>query len=297
MGILTWVIYGIIGLAFIWLFYQNAQGLKVNLIVYEWRNKKRHFGGVIKGVMRKRYPDSIEKSIVFKYKKTKHVVNVPEERAFLSDMKGIYTLQVVVDQNGNVEFIMPTDEVYETKNVKVEIIERNEKGDIIYEDVYVQDPATGEPMLERVKNKDGSDAFDKEGFPLFQPIKERRPVKQIVYEKVEAPVAADRIIKSDRKLYYLNKKEEIRQKYKQEEKKNWLQQNAVLLILVFVTLLTIYFSYKHIQTITSDLKDTNTAFMDRLTKMIEQPQQITNLVNSDKNEPKPEGYGEKVENP
>lgn len=281
--------YVIVLLFFAYMFFMNSGGQRVEIILYKWINRKRIFAGTIKGIIKKRYKDNTEEMLNFKANKKSLWSHVPDNEFFLTNLKGIYTLHAVIDANNNISFIKPDDTIYqkEVKKFTEPLLDKNGKN--IFDEVYILDE-NNELILEPMK-ENGKFVYDKEtNEQIFIPKIEKKMKMHIKEKEIETPSSYDHIIESDRKLYYLNKKEEIRQKFKREESKSLWQTIAPIAMIGIIVIATVYLSYKHIKQIGDDFANERKSFLVQLANTIREDPSKINPLNNDK----PENYGQEA---
>jgi hypothetical protein len=286
--------YLVVILGFAYMLFFKQTGKNINVVLYRWINRKRYFSGIIKGVIKKQFNDSLDEKLMFIAGKKKVWVNTPDSEYFITDTKGTLTIHCVIDPADNVSFIKPDHSTYNLKTIREQVPLLDSRGNKQYTEVYIKDD-NGEPELEMVMEA-GKPLLDENGDAIYRPKKGKKLLTKMIERKIEEPLVYDKQIASDRKLYYLNKKEEITRKFKREEQKTLWQQLAPMAMIGIIILSTTYLSYKHLKEIGTDISDKQQNFFQNLVEQVRTDTPTVEDVKAKEEEKgKPPDYGEKVD--
>lgn len=291
MNYWIFLIYGAVIIFFIWKIFFAPKGQKVKIILYRWVNKKRIFDKVVIGIIRKRIKDSPEEQLFIKLGPRKIWQNIPDSINFMTDMKGKITIHGVIDSVNNISWIRPIDTIYKETVEKYQdpILDKDGKPKI--KEVYVKDEITGEIVTEPVL-ENGKQVMDEQGRPLFKPKVENVPDTKTKERKVQKASPYDQVIENDVGLYYLNKKIEIREKFKREENKSLLEKAMPFAIAAVVILGVAYLSYQHLKEMNETAEQRADAMLGVFNKIMENP---TALNPMKRTEQKDENIGQEVD--
>ena len=282
--------YLIVVIFFAYTFFFKSKGKKCKIVLYQWINYKRVFYNIVDGVIRKRYSDSSNEQLCIKVFGNVWT-SIPDSKFFMTNMKGELVLHALIDIDKNVKFINHEDIVYREYNIQVQEKVLDSKGNPLTKEVYVSDEY-GNIILEVAKDNKGNVITDSNGDTVYVAVKKSMYITKIIDKKVTEPSSHDQIIESDIKLYYLNKKEENRQKFKRDEKKSLWQTIAPIALIGIIVLMTVYLSYKHMN---NQLNEVNQVYKDTkpfLQKLVESATQNDEVVDDGN---KPTDYGKKVD--
>jgi len=267
----------------------NKGGKSVLIHLYNYVNGEPIFDRTIKGYIKKRFSDESDEQLLLPLK-PKLWTAIPDSKYCRISNKGqkLYSLCLDGEDNFYWMYLEKTKMREITETYKVPVVD--DKGNEQYEDAYERD-SEGEVVYEQIK--ENGEPVMQDGEPVYEP----KIVKQIVTKTKEitkhVPALYEQIIEANVKLYYLNKKQELREKYKVEQKKSRFEVVAPMAILAVVLIVTFYMSFNHLKGLSEDNKETTSFLQKMVEDMSSNPPQIGG--GKDSSDAKPANYGKKEE--
>jgi len=216
-------------------------------------------------------------------------------------------LKGVHDGQGFIHWVMPDDTTYVEREVSIDEIQKDSLGKIVYEEHsakdekgenIVIDKETGYTVLLQEDEKEYL-LLDDKGKTMkkvsvnsktdFIYKVEKKP-KTIEKKKwIREPSPREVVLESDVKLYFMNKNQELRERFKEKDTNAWKKQAVTLGILAMVIIMVAYMTYKHQQNITltvaGEMEEASAKYLEFFKKVTKQ--------NPDKETP--EDYGKKID--
>lgn len=276
-------IFTIIGFS---VYYYLHRGRKIKIIMEKYINQKRIYFGEITGLAKKRFPESQDEQL-FIPTSPKIWTPLPGSEFFSTTKKGMLCLKAVIDSDDNVYWVKPDNTKYEEKTVEYQEPVLDENGQQTYITAYEKDE-DGELILEPYIIN-GVHQKDENNEPIWQP-KTVRKLNTVLKSRIETiPAFYERAIETDVKLYFLNKKLELREKFKKDDKWEKIKQIAIFSILAIVVLGVVYLSYKQVNETVLQERESRESFLVRWSNMMVDMESKKN--NNDPNNPE---YGKQV---
>lgn len=264
-GIQIIVVVLALGAWWFWLTYKYGAGTKsVRVFLDHLINNVRVFDKEYAGKIKKKEKDDREQKL-FIAKLSNFWGQIPDPKFFSHDKRGNLILRGVHDGQGFINWIVSDSTVFiENEKIISEPV-LNEEGKPIYDDIEVKDDNGNNIIIDkatglRVMLDDDEkhyDLIDKKGKVKFRiPIDQKREyvvktekVAKMLQKKeyVREPSPREQVLESDVKLYFINKSQELEQRFKKKDENAWIKQAVAIGMVVMLILVVGWMSYKHIE--------------------------------------------------
>jgi len=303
------LIVGGIALLSFWIYLNLSDSKnKIKIVLEKKINNSRVFYKIVNGFIKVRDKDNGQKKL--NIPSLKYWGEIPDSRYFSHDMKGLPILKGVLEDQDMINWVINDNNIYVNKDVIAKIPLKDKNNKEIYETVEAKD-SDGNPII--IDKETGYKVMlseDKTKYLFFNDkgdivetheIDEKRTfipkTEKVLKTKEETKVVRvisphDQVIESDVKLYFMNKSQELRQKYKKKDQNEWLKQAAALTVMLLMCLAAMYMSYKFMSESLDKSLDRFETSADKYTNMFEK---MTGISKS--SQPSSQDKGQKVDNP